>query len=305
LYGSVAVHPFDTATVGGDLTPYRAWARFSAEQWEIRLGLQKINFGSAALLRPLMWFDQLDPRDPLQLTNGVWGLLGRYYFLNNANAWLWCLYGNEQTRPWDVGKSSRRFPELGGRYQHPLKNGELGLSYHFREADTRQLGNGFPAIDGIPENRIGFDGRFDFKMGIWFEAVWINKSEPIGALTNQEIFNLGADYTFGIGNGLHATVEQLLFSSDEKAFAFSKNVAFTGLSLSYPLGIVDNLSGIVYFDWTRNKAYNFVNWQHTFRRFNFFLMAYWNPEAYSLPQQGAFGNNYAGPGVQVMFVYNH
>ena len=61
----------------------------------IEPGLQKINFGSATMLRPLMWFDQVDPRDPLQLTDGVWGVLGRYYFLNNANIWLWGLYGNK------------------------------------------------------------------------------------------------------------------------------------------------------------------------------------------------------------------
>ena len=65
----------DTAT----LDPYRLWARFASPQYEIRGGLQKISFGSATLLRPLMWFDTIDPRDPLQLTDGVYGLLGRYF----------------------------------------------------------------------------------------------------------------------------------------------------------------------------------------------------------------------------------
>ena len=76
----------DTQT-DGDLEPYRFWLRLSTSRFEARLGLQKINFGSAALLRPLMWFDSLDPRDPLQLTDGVYGLLVRYYFQNNANIW--------------------------------------------------------------------------------------------------------------------------------------------------------------------------------------------------------------------------
>lgn len=35
-----------------------------------------------------MRFDQVDPRDPLKLTDGVRGLLGRYCFLNNADIWL-------------------------------------------------------------------------------------------------------------------------------------------------------------------------------------------------------------------------
>ena len=80
-----------------DLRPYRLWLRYSSRQWEVRLGLQKINFGTAMLLRPLMWFDRTDARDPLQLTDGVWGLLARRYFLNNANIWLWALYGNNGT----------------------------------------------------------------------------------------------------------------------------------------------------------------------------------------------------------------
>jgi hypothetical protein len=60
------------------IKPYRLWIRLSTERFELRAGLQKINFGSASMLRPLMWFDHIDPRDPLQLTDGVYGLLGRY-----------------------------------------------------------------------------------------------------------------------------------------------------------------------------------------------------------------------------------
>jgi hypothetical protein len=72
---------FNSFSSNGDIKPYRLWARYSTSQLEIRAGLQKINFGSANILRPLMWFDQMDPRDPLQLTDGVWGILGRYYTL--------------------------------------------------------------------------------------------------------------------------------------------------------------------------------------------------------------------------------
>ena len=43
---------------------------------EVNKGVQKFK----AILA-----EDIDPRDPLQLTNGVWGLLGRYYFMNNAN----------------------------------------------------------------------------------------------------------------------------------------------------------------------------------------------------------------------------
>ena len=45
--GSVLFHPYDTSTLNGSITPYRIWARYSGKQYEIRVGLQKINFGSA------------------------------------------------------------------------------------------------------------------------------------------------------------------------------------------------------------------------------------------------------------------
>jgi len=41
-------------SVMGQFKPYRVWARYSTNKWEVRLGLQKINFGSAKLFRPLM-----------------------------------------------------------------------------------------------------------------------------------------------------------------------------------------------------------------------------------------------------------
>ena len=79
----------DGNTNNFEFNPYRFWLRRSTDKLEMRLGLQKITFGHARLFRPLMWFDKLDPRDPLQLTEGVWGLRVRRDFANNANAWLW------------------------------------------------------------------------------------------------------------------------------------------------------------------------------------------------------------------------
>jgi len=117
------------------IKPYRLWIRLSSERFELRAGLQKINFGSASALRPLMWFDHLDPRDPLQLTDGVYGLLGRYYFQNNANAWLWVLWGNDKTIGWETVPAVRKIPEFGGRMQFPVPKGEVAFSYHHRTAN--------------------------------------------------------------------------------------------------------------------------------------------------------------------------
>jgi hypothetical protein len=304
IFGTFGFHPFDTSAADGQIKPYRAWARYSSRQFEFRLGLQKINFGSAAILRPLMWFDQIDPRDPLQLTDGVWAALGRYYFLNNANLWIWCLYGNKNPKGWDFAKTNSKYPEFGGRVQVPVPRGEVALSYHYRIADTRGLQN-INAYSEAPENRVGLDGKLNLGFGLWFEGSWIGNTMDLGKYTNQEIFNIGADNTFRIGNGLNVVIEQLFASYDETAFSFSNKVMFTGSSISYPVGIFDNLSGIIYYDWTNSSLYNFVNWKRQFDKITFYLMAYWNPEVYLIPLRSGDTNFYAGKGIQVMFVYNH
>ncbi len=298
--------PFDTCDFSANGKPYRAWGRYSSRQFELRLGLQKINFGSASMLRPLMWFDQIDPRDPLQLTDGVWGMLGRYYLLNNANIWLWVLYGNEGPKTWELGRTNQDYPEFGGRVQHPVPGGEAAVSYHFRMADTKGLGGGIPSWSEIPENRIGLDGKWDAGIGIWFEGVWINKVKDLDTLTNQEMLTLGADYTFAVGNGLNATLENLWFAYGEKAFDISNAVtSFTALSMNYPVGLFDHINTILYYDWKNENIYSFVNWQKQFRRLDLYVMVYWNPEKYILPKQADTDNLFSGKGIQIMIVYNH
>jgi len=305
IFGSTGIHPFDSLNSSGDLKPYRAWIRYSSEQFEIRLGLQKLNFGSAAMLRPLMWFDQLDPRDPLQLTDGVWGILGRYYFLNNANLWIWGLYGNSESRGWDIIPVNKRVPEFGGRLQLPLPSGEIAFSYHHRVADSRDLSNTVFSYERIPENKIGIDAKWDLKTGIWFEGSYTQKSREMGIMTNQLVMNAGIDYTFALGSGLYAAWEQLLATYDQKPFAFSNQTNFSLFMISYPLGMFDKLSSIIYYNWTDHSTYSFLNWQRQFDNVLLYVMAYWNPESFQLPAQTGSQNIFAGKGIQIMFVYNH
>ena len=305
LFGTIGLHPFDSLASDGDIKPYRLWARYSAPQFEFRLGLQKINFGSASLLRPLMWFDQIDPRDPIQFTDGVWGALGRYYFLNNANIWLWGLYGNNNPKGWELAKTSKRQPEFGGRIQYPIPKGEAGLSFHHRLADTRGLDASMPAFAEAPETRIGLDAKLDLVVGCWVEASWTTNSKNLEAFTNQELINAGLDYTFGLGNGLYTIFEQLLVSYGEEAFSFSNTTSLSLLSLSYPIGLFDRLGAIVYIDWANGKLYNFVNWSKQFDRTALYVMGYWNPEDNRLPTQNSSQNLYSGVGVQLLFLFNH
>jgi hypothetical protein len=305
INGSAGFNPFDSLKASGQIKPYRAWVRYSSRQFELRAGLQKLNFGSASLLRPLMWFDQIDPRDPLKLTDGVWGLLGRYYFLNNANVWLWGLYGNTKPRGWEPFGTNKHYPEAGGRIQVPIPKGEAAFTYNYRIADARSLSGLYQSFTEVSENKLGFDIKLDMVVGLWFEGSWTNKNKDLGIFKNQEILNLGTDYTFEVGNGLYFIFEQLLASYDRSPFAFQNTTSLSLMSLSYPVSLFDNLSGIVYFDWNNREVYNFLNWQKQFDNITLYFMGFWNPIDYNIPAQGLGQNLFAGKGVQVMLVFNH
>ncbi|NJO88569.1 MAG: hypothetical protein HC831_06105 [Chloroflexia bacterium] len=297
-------HPFDSITTDADLAPYRIWTRYTGKQFEIRAGLQKIDFGSASLLRPLQWFNQIDPRDPLQLTNGVYALLGRYFFLNNANIWVWGLYGNEQTRGFDAVPTYDVVPEFGARVQYPTPKGEIALSYHHRTANTENL-EGIPSFEKIPENRFGLDGKWDLTIGLWFEGSYVHKSRNVGELTNQTLITTGADYTFGIGNGLNVMTEHLFGSFDDEDFNNGSTINVTAFSLSYPLGLWDNLSAFTTYTWSSQDMSFFLNYEHQFKKITSYVMAFYNPTAQLGIQQNELVNNFAGPGLRLMVVYNH
>jgi len=294
----------DSTDLDWNIKPYRLWARYSSKQIEFRVGLQKIDFGTAVMLRSLRWFDQVDPRDPLQLTDGVYGGLLRYYFLNNANIWLWGLYGNKNKKGMEVLKTNYSTPEFGGRIQFPIPRGESGISFHHRIADGDKLALTHPDLYEIPENRMGIDAKWDLVIGLWIEGAWVRKNQNIGSLTNQEVFTLGTDYTFGLGSGLNVTLEHMLFATDENPFRFENNNNNTAFSVRYPIGMFDNISAIIYYNWESKSVYNFVNWYKQFNKSTLYLMGYWNPENTDLPTGGA-ENLYEGKGLMLMFVYNH
>jgi hypothetical protein len=291
----------------GEIRPYRASLRLASDVFELRAGLQKISFGTATLFRPLMWFDKVDPRDPLQLTDGVYGLLARYYFLSNANIWFWGLCGNDETKGWEIAPTQKKNIEFGGRIQAQIWSGEAGISYHHREADLSNL-TGIPADTGessVPENRIGLDGKWDIGIGVWFEAVIIHEQTEIPGMTYQRQWTLGADYTFDIGNGLTALTEYFRNEHPNSVFGRADGLGFSGLSLSYALGTLDRISAFMYRDWTDHDWYRLLTLQRTYDNWIIYFLGFWNPNSIQLNQTQGGSSLFAGTGIQVMLVLNH
>ncbi|MDZ7288733.1 MAG: hypothetical protein ONB44_18885 [candidate division KSB1 bacterium] len=292
----------------GKIKPYRAWFSLASNTLEVRIGLQKINFGSATLFRSLMWFDKIDPRDPLQLTDGVYGLLVRYYFLNNANIWLWGLCGNDKTKGWEIVPTRKKSVEYGGRVQTILGTGEVGFSYHHRQADFSKL-TGLPITAGesfVPENRYALDGKWDIGIGAWLEAVLIHTQSQIPGMKYQRYWTVGVDYTFGIGNGLTVLTEYFRLENPDAPFRFRcDGHGFSALSLSYPRSLRDRLSCMLFRDWTTHEWYRLVTWQRTYDNWILYLLGFWNPQQIQLYRTREGSNPFAGTGIQLMVVFNH
>ncbi len=285
--------------------PYRLWLRYSTSHLEVRAGLQKINFGSSNILRPLMWFDKMDFRDPLMLTDGVYALLARYYFSNNTNIWLWSLYGNEKTKGWESVPSLEDIPEYGGRLQLPVPGGEFAVSYHHRDADYSALAVQIPGQVNTRYNEQLFaaDGKWDIGPGIWFELVGkMNEKENPFTTRWESYLSLGIDYTFGLGKGLNVSSEYFRYANrpDENQASVESN--YSTLSMSYPLGLSHNISGLLYYNYDTRAWYRFINLQLKYDYLSFYLMTYWNPDELLPYSSGEGSSSFAGKGFQVMLV---
>jgi hypothetical protein len=306
-FGSARFRSLEDIQTEGEIKPYRLWLRLSSSRFEARLGLQKINFGSATLLRPLMWFDSLDPRDPLQLTDGVKALLLRYYFQNNVNIWAWGLYGNDSPKGWESVGTAKKTGEYGGRIQLPVMTGELGLTYHRRQVDLVG-GQEFPAppaVERVAESRIGLDGKWDAGIGLWFEGTLTHQESAALFQSWQRAFTLGADYTFRWGNGLYLMAEHLRLARGQSAFGPGDAADVSALFLRYPASIFVDLTAIFYYDWRENEFYRFLSWQRTYDRWRLNIIAFWNPDTFMIYPAQPGVNPFSGTGIQFMIIFNY
>lgn len=307
-YGSLLLSRDRAADASGDIKPYRAWLRLSTARFEARAGLQKVSFGSAVLFRPMMWFDSLDPRDPLQLTDGVYALLLRYYTEGNANFWAWAMAGNDDRRGFDLAPPDKKTPEFGGRVQVPLFKGEIGATYHHRKAAIDGLA---PIMDPVsplpvgpvPEDRFGVDGKWDIGVGVWLEGALVHQWTPLLPLPYQMALAAGLDYTIGLGNGLNVLLEHFRLESSARAFAAGNSRSFSAMLARYPLGLLDELSAIFYFDWRSDRLYSFLSWKRTSDAFSFSAILFRNPRDLPVFPGNPGSSSFAGTGFQLLLAY--
>lgn len=281
-----------------DLEFYRWWVRYGSEQMEIRAGLQKINFGAAKILRSLRWFDRVDVRDPLELTEGVYGALGRYYFLNNANFWIWGLYGNDDPKGLEVYGTDKDTLELGGRYQFPVPSGETALSFHQRDiSDDDWNRKRKSSTSKGREYRYAFDGSWDIGVGIWCEAflseLQITEDETLWG----KYLTLGSDYTFDFGPGIHVLGEHFVHRSKEDIKEEYNNYNVSALSVDFSIGILDTIRAIGYFNWEERSFSSYFGLQRTYDNWIINVSLFSNSDDET--------GTYSGTGAQGLVTYNY
>ncbi|MCX5782359.1 MAG: hypothetical protein NT145_06615 [Elusimicrobia bacterium] len=279
-----------------DLKFYRFWGRFHSNQFETRLGLQQISFGPAKILRSLMWFDSIDPRDPLKFTEGNWAALARYYFLNNSNIWLWGLYGNDKLKGLETVKTDPNKIEYGGRCQFPLPKGEGGISFDRRCVNQNDWNRimAVPLADCV-ENRLGFDGYWDIGVGLWFETSIGKMDLASDQQEYEENYTIGADYTFS--SGLHILGEHMFTGKGADFNCLGKKNNVSVFVADYKLGILDAVSAIEYYNWDIGKVYSNLRWLRTYDNWQFNLIVYSNGDDTT--------TSYSGRGMQFLVMYNY
>ncbi len=279
---------------------YRLKLRLATARTETRVGLQKINFGPAYLLRPLKWFDRLDPADPLGLTEGIYGLRFKYDSINNTSLWLWGLIGNDEPKGLETLGSVSEHPEYGGRLEYPVSSGELAVTLHRRRVD----GAAFQLPD-FTENRYALDGRWDLGPGLWFESVIFQRQSALLPFEWTKMITLGLDYTFGLGNGLYFLIEHMTAISSKSLLGWDEDSQTTAVSLNYPIGLLDNLSLIGYYSWDFDKHLLNLTWRRTYDTIVFNVNLFHSPQAparRTALESDAFSAGYGG---RIMIIYNH
>ena len=269
---------------------YRYWGRYHNEFIDIRVGLQKISFGSAFILRNLNWFDSIDFRNSTNQTIGQKSFSIKYFSTNNFDLNFWLIpddddelsYGSRLAFSNKFGNYGFVFFKDNTNYNHSIIN----------IPQIVQAGNIFSEnlIEFKQNERLGFDYRYDGYFGLWLESSYINfiKNQIIDDMFFRTI---GIDYTLNTWNGIYLMFESMYYKFDSIDNSILED-NISSLMIQYPIGILYDLSLVRLFDNQSDNYYDFIRLTTIYDYFTVNYSYSINPEEY--------GNNF-----QMMIVYNY
>ena len=277
--------------------PYRIWFRYSSDRIEARLGLQKISFGPAMILRSLSWFDTIDIKDPTGQTDAVEAFRLRIFPNNSIGLWLWSINNDQDTL------------SFGGRTELSINAGELGFTYHTDQSTLPQSIGQPPVYISNAHQRIAFDYRYDGYIGFWFEVAGVLSNSKSNIRPNRfTLFTVGADYTIPIGPGILVMVENMNIREFSTVTDSIYTHNYTAFMASLPVNMLIQLMFITQVDWDNKNVYNFLRSSITYDHFSLNLILSSSPKRsdYDITEEylprtvSGFG-----VGIQLMLIYNH
>lgn len=281
--------------------PYRIALNLQSKHTEYIIGLQKINFGPARILRPLMWFDSINPTDPLELTSGVTGLSATFHNDFGWSSQVWLLLPGDPIG-WEGLSDQEGTIETGGRISIPNEMGQLGISTNWRIADASLIS---PNDPDLYEGRIGVDGFWDVGIGLWVESVYKNQQFSDDPFLQQMQTTIGADYTFWVGNGILLTTEHMMINIWDSPVMDDKNVVMSTLMASYSPTMFDQISLMFFMDWESETPLAYLSWGQTYDSFRFTLGAFYSEGNEMQNNDSGLNSGFSGKGLQLTVAYNH
>ena len=279
--------------------PHRLWARYKGENFDLRLGIQKLAFGPALFLRPVAWFDTIDLRDPTGNTSGVNALRVRYFPSGNLALWGWV-----------IASPLLEDPSPGGRAEINIGSGELAFTYHYRRASSHDYASS-PLLSPLgDEERVAVDVRIDWVLGLWAEVAGVRTVEPQFMMPDESLLAMvGGDYTLDWGSGLYLMAEHLstrvVVPDPTSEMTRQVSVAL----VSFPLSITDQLMGIVGYDWQAERSFTFLQWQRSYDYMSLHMIIFTSPGGSGGVAQDQGGSSEAlatfSSGAQIMIVANY
>ncbi|MCK5520942.1 MAG: hypothetical protein KAI81_07505, partial [Candidatus Marinimicrobia bacterium] len=273
LMGNLSTSSEQSEFGDNELEWYRTIMKLSGDNYDFKLGLQKINFGPAQFLRTLQWFDTLNPLDPTGQSDAVEAALLRFAPHPNLYIWAWGI--NNETiiiNPLTIMKDDIRLftaPDPNIRITNQI-GGRIIFNYGMSEIATTIFHRTFSGILPSNENRIAFDIRSEYIIGIWAEIMisLIPENWIINAPKRASSYTFGADYTFPLGNGLYTVVEHA-YSDAGNIFYDNYNVfqaksRKSMLMLNFPLSIFDNLMNVSMVDHQNEMISNTLIWSRSY-----------------------------------------
>ncbi len=117
---------------------------------------------------------------------------------------------------------------------------------------------------------------------------------------------LGADYTFAVGNGMYVMGEHLLRNSGAKPFDNVFRYQTSGVSVSYPVTWLDNLSYYGFYNWDVELSYHYLSWRRTLNNWVLNLAVFGSSEGQNTGAHNQNFGEFGGDlGIQFMIIFNH